>query len=191
MSQEGWRGDPGTRSSARQGRSAGREPRTGLCACSTAGPRAARRLRADLPDAGASSSAQGTPAVLAARALGREALRLRAPAGTQAPTHCPARHPRPQVSEPLAEPLALSRGAYGPLKPKPRRLAPERVSEKGALTSCCPNHLGIPKFKCLSQQRIRTSVFRYLLPFLPVSKFPLRAVPLVKTGHPLRLPPNK
>lgn len=99
--------------------------------------------------------------------------------------------PSPQVSEPLAEPRALSRGVYGPLKPKSRRLAPGRVSEKGALTSCCPNHLGIPKFKCLPQQRIRTSVFRYLLPFLPVSKFPLRAVPLVKTGHPLRLPPNK
>lgn len=78
----------------------------------------------------------------------------------------------------------------GSLKPRPREPR-GRGSEDGTLTSRRADRLGIRRFECPSQPRICASVFRYLLSLLPVPKSPLRAVPLAKTGHPLRPPPNK
>lgn len=69
------------------GRSAGRERRTPFCTGSSAAPRETLRLGEDPRGAVASSSAERTTAVPAARTLQREVLSLRAPAGTPKPTH--------------------------------------------------------------------------------------------------------
>lgn len=184
MSQKVWTGDPGRRVSVRQARSAGRERRTRFCAGSNAAPQAARLSR-DLRGSGAFSRTNATLRFERPGPSGARHSASERPRGPRRP-HCPAARPLSPA------PRALSRVEFtGPLNLNPRGPAPGQGSENGALTSCRPDRLGILKFKCLSQQRFRVSVFRYLFSFFPVSKFPLRAVPLVKTGHPLRSPPNK
>lgn len=139
---------------------------------------------------GTSSRAESTAAVRGARALRRGAPGLQAPpgdAGAHASSSCASSVPIARSASP-AEPRALSRKVWGFSKLRPPGSPGAGVRRRGH-SPRRPVRLGFPKY--LSQPRFRASVIKYLFSFLPVSKFPLRAVPLVKTGHPLRPPHNK
>ena len=119
-----------------------------------------------------------TTAVRVARALRGAAILLRMSTETRALT--------PSVPSAWR---TFPGGIYWPLQPKPPWASPRTgVGRRG--THLLPLQPPRDPEVQVSQQRIRASVFRYLFSFFPVSKFlPLRAVPLVKTGHPLRSPP--
>lgn len=136
-----------------------------------------------------SSRAEGTTA---ARRHGPRAGELHSAFGSPRGigVHTPSRPhvPCSPGSASPAEPRALSRREF---TVSPQAGPCGRGRGEGTLTSLKPGPPRDLKFKCLSQPRTRASVFRYLLSFLPMSELPLRVVPLVKTGHPLRPPPDK
>lgn len=109
--------------------------------CSARAPRGTKRLCRDPRGSKASSMAEHTKSLRAARALWLGVLSKGATAGTPAPTHLPAE--RSSLLAPGAAARTIPGEFAGSLKRGPR----DRGSEEEALTSCRQDRLRIPKSK--------------------------------------------